>query len=31
MNEKTIDVIVAVALGLILCSLTLHGLDALFY
>jgi hypothetical protein len=32
MNRDTIlDILTAVAIGLALCALVLHGLDALFY
>jgi hypothetical protein len=31
MSEKTIDCLTAIALGLALCALVLHGLGALFY
>ncbi len=32
MNRDTIlDILTAVAIGLALCALILHGLDALFY
>jgi multisubunit Na+/H+ antiporter MnhC subunit len=32
MNRETLkDVLTAVAIGLALCALVLHGLDALFY
>jgi hypothetical protein len=32
MNRDTIrDILTAVAIGLALCALLLHGLDALFY
>lgn len=30
-TERVLDVLLAVALGLSLCMLALHGLDALFY
>ena len=31
MKEPIVDILTAIALGLILCALALHGLDALFY
>jgi hypothetical protein len=31
MKDTIVDIITAIALGLILCALALHGLDALFY
>ena len=31
MKDTIKDIIAAIALGLILCALALHGLDALFY
>jgi hypothetical protein len=31
MKEKLIDIVFAIALGLALCAIVLHGLDALFY
>ena len=31
MKDTIVDILTAIALGLILCALALHGLDALFY